>query len=220
MAIPTPVSYWKLDESSGNASDSIGSNTGTNNGTVTYSSGKINNGAVFNGSSQYFTYPNTIQTGAGSWSVNLWVKTSSSGTNKELLFWGTGSTGQAIDIYMSSSNKLTSNFYGGGGIATSTTSINSGSFVMCTVTYDGSLIKVYVNGTLEATGSSYTANIVSSLRYIGIDSGGGNFWNGSMDEIGAWTRALTSTEITQLYNGGAGIQYPFSLSNSNFFMLM
>lgn len=41
------VSYWKLDESSGNASDSVGSNTLTNNGTAGYASGKINNAVDF-----------------------------------------------------------------------------------------------------------------------------------------------------------------------------
>ena len=39
---------YKLDESSGNAADSSGNgNTLTNNGTVTYVTGKINNAALF-----------------------------------------------------------------------------------------------------------------------------------------------------------------------------
>ncbi len=46
------ISYYKLDESSGNATDRFGGNTLTNTST-TYSTGKINNGAVFNGSSSH-----------------------------------------------------------------------------------------------------------------------------------------------------------------------
>ncbi len=34
------------------------------------------------------------------------------------------------------------------------------------------------------------------------------YLNGALDEIGLWTRVLTSTEVTQLYNGGAGLAYP------------
>ena len=51
------VAYWKFDESSGNAMDSTGNgNTLTNVNTVTYSAGKINNGANFvAASSQYFS---------------------------------------------------------------------------------------------------------------------------------------------------------------------
>ena len=54
------VSYYKADESSGNASDSTAqANTLTNNGTVTYNTGKINNGAYFSGAStMYFSRAN------------------------------------------------------------------------------------------------------------------------------------------------------------------
>ena len=44
------ISYYKFDESSGNASDSVGSNTGTNTG-LTYSAGIINNGITSIGGS-------------------------------------------------------------------------------------------------------------------------------------------------------------------------
>jgi hypothetical protein len=210
MAIPTPISYWKLDESSGNASDSVGSNTLTNVGTATYSAGKINNGVNLNGSSQYFTFGTSPQTGAGSWSVNVWVKTSASGSNNEFMFWGSNSTDNGIDLYKNSSNKLQSNFYGGGGIATSTTSINTGSWVMCTVTYDGTNIRVYVNGVLENTGANRTGAISGSNRYVGADGGAGNFWNGSLDELGTWNVTLTANDINLLYNAGLGNQYPFT----------
>jgi hypothetical protein len=36
-------------------------------------------------------------------------------------------------------------------------------------------------------------------------------WQGSLDEIGIWSRALSATEVTSLYNAGvAGVQYPFT----------
>lgn len=41
------ISYWKLDETSGNAVDSVGSNTLTNNNSVSFSTALINNGANF-----------------------------------------------------------------------------------------------------------------------------------------------------------------------------
>lgn len=201
--------YWKFDESSGNASDSVGSNTATNVGTATYAAGKLNNGTTLNGSSQYFTFATTPQTGAGSWSVNTWVKTSSSGSLKEFLFWGSNSVDAGIDFYMSSGNKLVANFYGGAGIATSTTSINTGAWVMCSITYDGTNIRVYVNGVLEATGANKAGSLSGTTRIIGADGTPGNYWNGSLDEMGIWTRTLTGAEITSLYNSGSGYQYPF-----------
>src|SRR3990167_551156 len=48
MALDTNlVAYWKMDESSGDATDSVASHTLTNTN-VTYGTGKINNGAAFN----------------------------------------------------------------------------------------------------------------------------------------------------------------------------
>jgi len=58
------VSYWKLDEQSGNAIDSVSGNTLTNN-SVTYGDGKIGNGAVLNGSSGYLSITNSNQKGLG-----------------------------------------------------------------------------------------------------------------------------------------------------------
>ena len=36
-----------------------------------------------------------------------------------------------------------------------------------------------------------------------------------MDEVGVWSRALSSSEIAQLYNSGSGLSYPLSLVNSS-----
>ncbi len=32
---------------------------------------------------------------------------------------------------------------------------------------------------------------------------------GQVDELAIWNRALSAAEVTQLYNSGAGKQYPF-----------
>ena len=90
MALTTNLAgYWKLDESSGNVSDSSGNNnTLTNTNAVTFSSGKINNGATFASvSSQYFTIANASQTGlniTGDLSIAGWIQFASltNGTNQ------------------------------------------------------------------------------------------------------------------------------------------
>jgi hypothetical protein len=43
---------------------------------------------------------------------------------------------------------------------------------------------------------------------------------GTFDEIGFWSRALSSEEILMLYNGGTGLSYPFdsSTGSSNRFL--
>lgn len=75
------ISYWKLDESSGDAADSIGGNTLTNTNTVTYASAKINNGAVLSDASKQTLRKasNTIFPTGSATSVSAWVKFNSFG---------------------------------------------------------------------------------------------------------------------------------------------
>lgn len=213
MALSTNlVSYWKLDESSGNASDSVGSNTATNSN-VTYGTGKINNGAIFNGSSSAFTFATVPVTGSSSFSVSFWLKAGSLVSGMSALHFGTDASNQAFNVYLDASSKIAANFTGGGGQVTSTTSLSTSVFQLFTLTYDGTNVRLYVNGTLENTSSSYTsANIGTTNKFIGKYAGNTNWWNGSIDEIGMWSRALTGSEVTQLYNGGAGVEYPFGSS--------
>jgi hypothetical protein len=56
-------------------------------------------------------------------------------------------------------------------------------------------------------GASWTESVAGSNTYIGAYVGGAHFFDGKIDEVGAWSRALTSAEVTELYNGGAGKQY-------------
>lgn len=37
----------------------------------------------------------------------------------------------------------------------------------------------------------------------------GDYWVGSLDEVGVWNRALSDAEITTLFNGGSGKTWPF-----------
>jgi hypothetical protein len=69
---------------------------------------------------------------------------------------------------------------------------------------------MYLNGTLTDTftGISWTDAAGTCTTQIGSIYGTVYYFNGKIDEIGAWTRLLTSTEITELYNLGAGKQYP------------
>ena len=65
------VNWWKGD---GNAKDSIGSRDGTVTGSVSYSSGEVNNAFAFiNGSVNFGT--NAANFGTSSFTVELWLKT-------------------------------------------------------------------------------------------------------------------------------------------------
>lgn len=73
-------------------------------------------------------------------------------------------------------------------------------FVMDIVSGTG---KTYINGVLAATASGYPMWQYDSSYKLGIIYL-------YVDELGFWKRALSPAEILKLYNGGAGLTYPFS----------
>jgi len=70
------------------------------------------------------------------------------------------------------------------------------------VTYDGSEVNLYINGTLENT-TSYSSPIIDSDKpcYISKwDDGEEKHFNGTIDEVRMWNRALLPDEISSYYN--------------------
>jgi hypothetical protein len=68
--------------------------------------------------------------------------------------------------------------------------------------YDGSSVKLYVNGNLKgskAANGTFTANNIPFAIGRSIAGGGLNFyWGGNIDEVSAWSKALTQAEIQSM----------------------
>ena len=69
-------------------------------------------------------------------------------------------------------------------------------------TYNGSQLKLYLNGALVNTISTSLQLMPNSLTdlFIGCELSGFRFFNGKIDDVGVWNRALTQQEVTQIYN--------------------
>jgi hypothetical protein len=229
MAITTPISYYKLDESSGNASDSVGSNTGTNNNTVIFSAGKINNGADFNGTNQSFSLgTSSTLNPSTTLSINAWFKTTDNTVFQCVMSRDTVSSigvDRCYGLYVLS-GKLYGEVFSSSTASTITggTTLANNTWYMVTMVQNGTDLRIYLNGTSDATpvSSAITLFTATINTYIGARGNSTGYMKGSLDEIGLWSTALSSTEVTELYNGGVGKQYPFtsSINNSGFFQLM
>lgn len=87
--------------------------------------------------------------------------------------------------------------------------ISSDEWHLLTGTYDGSSIKLYIDGVLVDTSlASGGLDVVNDDTLIGMqDEFGGpdSFFNGYIDEPLLFNRALSAGEITALYNSGVGV---------------
>jgi hypothetical protein len=211
------VHYYKFDESSGNASDSVGSVTLTNVGTVPYASAKINNGITPNGSSSYMhsgssTVLSTAQL-KSTWSVNFWLKRIGNPAGASYVFRINGET--AADAYFIMYYYATGGYHINCGADAALTYTDTGNLDMITIVYNGAgTISYYINNN-AGTGVSFTvggAATTTNKFGIGNDPDTGAPFNAQYDEFGIWTRALTTGDISSLYNSGTGLQYPFTVA--------
>lgn len=223
MAFPLSnlISYWKLDETSGNAFDSAGSNLGTNTA-VTYAAGKIKNGGIFNGSSSKLALPMITLTNT-TFSISMWVNLTATGAGYS--FFGQGNTGNnnpILSIGTTGNNIEVINRDGSlVGLNTSFAhGMSAGTWYhvvwVCTTTNS----KTYVNGTL-LDNTNFTAN-TATLNTTNIGARqrvATDYMNGGIDEVGIWSRALSSTEVTDLYNSGNGLSYPLTGSLVSYYKL-
>jgi len=124
------------------------------------------------------------------------MKTTSSSWNNGFGYWQFSGT---FAFFINEWNGAPSGVAGPSKVSVSRTSFPITNWVG---TYDGSNIKLYENGNLIQTGSSYTTNISNSSTNLEIGRGGGSnyYWSGNTPQVSIYNRALTAVEIQQNYN--------------------
>lgn len=220
------VSYYTFDS---NADDDVGSNDGSVTGATWADSGYgiITGGYDFDGTNDKITISddNTLDF-TTTYSSSVWVK--ASGTNNyqtiySKYVWGSDSGIGLLWYDHDSFNQLrvmipdTATTYKYGGVVND---IEDGNWHHIVVIYNGGgavnadKVKLYVDNSLQTL--SFSGTIPSTIRVgagdmlIGDLSGLSYRFDGYIDELSFWSRAITSSEVTSLYNSGSGFQYPFS----------
>ena len=212
------VAWYKLES---NANDSQGSNNGTaTNITFVSDAYKLGTGAyAFNGSSSVVTTDqrvNGLHDGTGG-SITFWVKKNSHADNDIIYATHNASgSGAGIEVKFNSSGNIkstTTNSSGGWVDTTSTTALANDTWYHVAVTLDtDTKYRIYINGTLETTGSAFTPRTTTSSQAytIGDNPSSGGWFDGELDDMSIWSRALTATEIETL----AGVLSSYSKENA------
>jgi hypothetical protein len=198
------LAFYKLNDltdSSGNG------NTLTNNNGVTFSSGKIGNAAVFDGdNTKYLSSSSNLGelTPSGN-SLSLWF-------NKTELSNGVVASSETADFtgwFLATNADNTIYFLAGTGsgweVFNTVSTYNTSEWVHFVMSTDsGGNISFYVNGSLTSTQEA--AAWSPAPLTIGRNIIDGTPFDGQIDAVGVWNRALTEAEVTSLYNSGTGLE--------------
>jgi len=84
-----------------------------------------------------------------------------------------------------------------------------GTWYHVVVTYNAGSYAFYVNGVAKGSGTGMLSSLNNSAAsfYLGTWSALVNKLDAVLDEVGVWSRALSSSDVAALYNSGAGIPY-------------
>ena len=213
---PRLVYYARFE---GNSNDTKGTNNGSDTA-ITYgtANGLYGQGAGFNGTSSKVVVGNgtALQT-SGDFSVSVWVKDAANNypiicgkyddTSVQFNDWFLGLEGTTLFPYFQGHNASPT-----GGVYTKTSSIAlpaSSWTLVNAVCISGSIVNMYVNGTLANGSASGTNNrdgeTVNNFQ-IGqiINGGAGNYWSGAIDDLAIFTGVLNSGDINTIYSSGRG----------------
>lgn len=202
------VAYYSLDEGSGSV---VGDYSGQNlNGTAvnsptwnTTTDSKFGRSLAFSpGSSQYVSVPhNAALNFATQMTFAVWVKGS---LGNQMSIIDKGDYGDAFRVLINggTAGERVPAVQLKGSTVTGTTAIVSGSWTHIAFTYNGAETKIYVNGSLTDTSTAVTGALSTTATTMYIGQGGQNslYFDGTIDDIRLFQRALTTAEIVNIYN--------------------
>jgi hypothetical protein len=202
-ADPNLVGWWKLDdEGSGSAVDYSGWDIyGELRGNPQWVEGCYGDALQFDGDDDFVDLGNPPMwpTGTSPRSLCAWARTDSVAVGwRWIAAYGSVGTGSAMFIGMTGAD-----LYGGG---YGDDVFKAGFWEpdvwrhIC-LTYDGSSARLYADG-IEVASAAKTWNLVPSRAHIGRQVNDYvEFWDGAVDDVRVYNKALTPEEVTQAMRG-------------------
>jgi hypothetical protein len=204
------LGHWKLIETSGttatDSSSTANNGTYTNTPSLAGSTEVTNIGAktaVFSAASdEYVLLPNeSFYDITGTFTLSAWIRVTSFTEDWQAILakgdgaWRLTRNGANNTLHFAWGSPAAPKF------VNSTTSVNTGNWYHVAGVYNGSTVKIYINGVEE--GSVAASGAVTTNNYsvrIGHNAEFANrHWNGAIFDARVYNRALSPTDVTALY---------------------
>ncbi|MBK9608784.1 MAG: Ig-like domain repeat protein [Betaproteobacteria bacterium] len=199
------VSWWSGENS---AEDATGANPGTAVGGVAYAAGQLGQAFLLDGSTGYIqnTNPVGLPLGAAPRTMMLWFRTPvnlASATEAAMVQYGSAAGGQMFALITSGNAPGRLYFYGHSSDVAGQTSLLPNTWYHAAVSYDGTTVRLYVNG--QPDGQS-AMGLNTQLSGDGLTIGlrhSSSRWQGEIDDVAIFDRALGAAEIAAVYQAGS-----------------
>ena len=194
------VAHWKFDDGSGStAIDSAGTNNGTLFGDPTWTAGRINGALSLDGSSDYVSVAPVSPLAGVNVTAQAWVRVDEFAGIWNPILTQHDLSNNGYYFYVSSGAPA---FYIVGGVAfvqvISNEAINANQWYHVAGTNDGSNLKLYVDGELKDSSSSTGFLGVNYNAYIGCESTSLLYYNGLIDDVRIYNRAVSESEFLNI----------------------
>jgi hypothetical protein len=195
------IAAYGFNEGSGAAANDSTSvnNTGTLNGATWTTLGRYGSALSFNGSSNTVTIADANELDlTNGMTLEAWVRPNSLSNWSTVLLKEAGST-MAYGLYAANGGNQPPSGYvqiGGDQAAAGNSILALNIWSHLALTYSGSVLNIYVNGTLAGTRSVSGSMLTSTgALKIGGNSIWGEYFSGLIDEVRVYNRALSTTEV-------------------------
>ncbi len=214
------VGHWKLDEGSGtSAADSSGNgNTGTLTNGPTWTTGQISGAVEFDNLNDYVSASDSASLRVDPITLSAWVNPATLQNNDVIISKPRGN-GSAWDDYWIALRGTGEIEFCMEQVAeqdcvlTTDSAVSTDTWTHIVAVWDGTTMLVYKNGAVSSdTGSHTNAPVYgTSAVYIGAENENGtiaSFFNGFIDDVRVYDRALTAADVAALYAYTGGCPNP------------
>jgi uncharacterized protein len=176
----------------------------------------------FNGTNNEVDTPGNASLRPSNFTISLWLNPAAACTSAAFKVAGGDGfvSGFRIDCDYDSVKEVGMTWGDGvafNGHVNAPTALPVGAWTHVVGTYDGTTMSLYVNGLKVGSNSTVTFGYTLSdgpSQRIGIAPGSG-FWDGRIDDVRLYNRALSAAEVMQLYQGGTATHQNTTLNPPN-----